>query len=143
MKKRTSAMINSFDGSTCGQTATLRGYIQNIFNESGITAYYLEAGNKTNFPYITYSLRSIDSFDDAGESRRYIMEINAWTDKNDMEIENILDFLEGEFTGYTDVTDSFYISIDPAYGRIDLNERTIKRKRVSFELKYWYKECIN
>lgn len=129
-----------FDPNEQGATADLREFLAAFFKERAVESYYFEASETASFPYITYELRHIGTLDDSDYSRRFILEINGYTDGVISQLDNLFDFLEKEFNGFIYRGEKF-IEVKLGYGRIDVpEERDIKRKRILFELNYWSKE---
>lgn len=121
-------------------TSKLRSFFSSFFKARGVDAYYQTASNEAKYPHIVYEFRHIGSFDDSGKGRRYSMEINAYNEKSEIILDKLLDFLEKEISGLYLNTAELFITAKMAYGRIDIEEdNPLKRKRVTFEINYWYK----
>lgn len=120
-------------------TAMLREFLSEFFRERGLEAYYFEAIDTALYPYIVYEIRRIDTLEDSFTSGKYSFEINAYTEYERIELDNLLDFLEKELNFYSYTCDSYSVDTKLAFGRIDImEEKPIKRKRILFELNFQY-----
>lgn len=131
-----------FDPNKTSATAELRKHIDTFLKDAGISGHYYKAPNAAIFPYITWELRQTSSFDDSDESKYYVLEINGYNDTGELIIDKIFDFIQEQWNNYVVSTDIMFLQITLNFGRIDVDEENpIKRKRMLFNLKYWYKEC--
>jgi hypothetical protein len=116
----------------------LREHLSALFKELNVNAYYFYAEDNAKFPYIVYDLRHMGSLSDDEQTKRYVMEINAYTKSGIGELDDLLDRLEAGLSNYRRNTPEFFVWINLAYGRIDIEEtRPLKRKRVNFEIHYY------
>jgi hypothetical protein len=100
----------------------LRAFLQSFFDNLGLSTYYLVADSDAEFPYIVYSLRSSYGLDDAGNYKVLLLELNVYNDKNDMENDNILDYLGGEIIKFDIMINGFGLYGFYGYPRYDVVE---------------------
>lgn len=132
-------MISDFVNS---YTANLREFFTEYFSSIGINAYYQTADSQTDFPYITWELKHIQSCTDDNRGKQYIIEINSYHKSSTLILDNVLDFLEKKLDSMSFNREKYFININLAYNRIDIEDsREIKIKRINFEVKYFIKEC--
>lgn len=129
-----------FDENMDSYTQKLRVFLSSFFRQRGIEAYYHNASETANYPYVVYELRHIGSLTDDESAKRYNMEINAYTKSDMIFLERLIDFLEEELGGLKVNTSIFFLTSQLAYGRLPIAEtEPLKRIRVNFELKYFWK----
>lgn len=123
-----------------GYTVKLREFLASLFAELGVNSYYLEADKDARKPYIVYELRHIAAMSDSEDTKRYVMEVNAYSINNTAALDNLLDLLETKLSDFRINTPDYFIWINLAYGRLDIQEAPpLKRKRINFEIKYYLK----
>lgn len=102
--------------------------------------FYQHAGSSTQFPYIVYNFLPSRMVDEGMEV--FLMDVDVWDNKtNTTDIETLAQQIWSKFNRFTHVDDTIYFSAyrDNRFPPIEDDDPSIRRRKMTFEIRYLYK----